>query len=208
MRTIRTIAVVATVAACLLTTAHPVSAAVHDADIGGGVVTVYGTGSVPQDSYDLDPYVPHCPQGVVELDIPGNGTIGVTALDARSVAAYFGMQGSYARIVTRISTGSTYGTLSGSGPYTISDMRVGVQVVYAGSYEEGTCEQEGLAMCTITFVLELDGTLTTTTTGGVATLTGTGVGTVAEGPWCAGDFASLVGSTVAVSTPITATLRS
>lgn len=204
-RIFRTLAVVATAVACLVVPTRPVEAAVHEATILDGIVTVYGTGSVPQDTYDLAPYSPLChPDGVFELDVTGTGTIGVSALDSRTVVSYLGLTGTYLRIVTRIATGSTYGTLTGTGPYTVSDMRVGVRVVYTGSYDETTCENTGLAMCDVTFVLELDGTLTTTTVGATASLTGASVGTVAEGDWCIEPFDELVGSTVALSTPITA----
>ncbi len=202
----RPLAVVATAIACLVVPTSPVAAATHDATITDGVVTVYGTDVIPQDAYDLAPFAPHCPAGTLELDVTGTGTVGVSDLDARSIVSFFGLTGAHLRVVTRIATGSTYGTLSGTGPSTISDMRVGVRVVYTSAFDWETCEPDGLAWCDVTFVLELDGTLSGTTPSSTASLTGASVGTVAEGDWCINGFETLVGSTVAVSTPITATL--
>lgn len=204
----RSLAVITTVLAGLVVPTGPVDAAVHEATILSGIVTVYGTGAVPQDTYDLAPYSPLChPDGVFHVDVTGTGTVGVTALDSRTVVSYLGVTGNpYLRIVTRVATGSTYGTLTGTGPFTISDMRVGVNVAYYGTsaYDETSCEPTGLASCDIDVVLELDGTLSSTTSGATASLTGASVGTVAEGAWCVEPFDDLVGSTVALSTPITA----
>lgn len=205
----RSFALTATVLACLISTAHPVSAATHDATVTGGVITLYAA-TVPQDAYDLAPFVPHCAAGTLELDVTGTGAVGVTDLDSRTVVSYFGLAGNpYLRVLSPSASGSTYGTLTGAGPSTITDMRVGVQATYydTSGYDDTTCEPTGLSQCSVDFVVELDGTLTGTTPSSTASLTGPGVGTVDE-IVCDGDLASLVGSTVAVSTPITAILTS
>lgn len=201
----RSLAAAITAVACLVVTAHPVAAATHDATITGGIITLYKPALVPIDTYDLAPFTPLCASSTLDLDVTTTGTVGVTALSSTTLVSYLGATGNpYRRVVTYIPTGSTYGTLTGTGPYTITNMRVAVSVAYYSSAT--TCAVTGTPVCTVGLAVELDGTLTGTTVGSSVSLTGAGVGTVVALPSCVGTLSPLVGSTSEVTAPITATL--
>ncbi len=202
----RSLVAVTTVVVGLVAVAGPAAAATHDADVTGGVITLYGTGSVVKDAYDLAPVVPPCGTSTLELDVTTTGTIGVTGLQSKTVANHPVATGNpFLRVLTYIPQGTAYGTLTGAGPYTITDMRVIVEMTsYSSGDYSGCVPGPGSGTCTIAFLLELDGTLTGTTPTSTVSLTGgTAFSTASLG--CLTGF-GLVGTTAVVTTPITATL--
>ncbi len=204
----RSLAAVVTAIACLAGLAGPAGAVVHDTTVTGGVITL----SSSVDVYDLAPATPTCPTGTfpttLQIDV-GTGTVGITAFGARSTTTYAGFPAwtnPHLRVLT--APYRTPGTLTGTGPYTITNIRLGVVVtVYnAVGYDATTCVVTGTPACAFSFQLSLSGTLTGTAPGATASLTGTSTTSTGPFPTCATPYLALLGVSAATTTPITATL--
>lgn len=172
----RSAAAVSMVMVCLLATANPAAAVIHDSVSFGGTATFTKSGVTETLSLGNDLSCPSPPPGI-EMDITGSSVV-VTDFYSKHVQV-FSTLASYEVILNESTVGSTPGTISSTPPHTITGMRLGVTMqVYDGDCTSGTL------LCSLAFILYLSGTATSTTSGGTYNLSGATVGVVVAYPTC------------------------
>ncbi len=186
----RSLAALVTIAGCLIATATPAAAAVHDVDITGGSIFL----AKPSVSEELQALGSSCTTpSTLSIDLgteTSGANVSVTALSSSHVEPY--SNGSFLTVLTRSAVGSSAGTLTSStSDHGIANVKVGV---VARIYDTNGCGSATL-LCTVGLVLDLSGTSTSTTSGNTISLTGTSVGTVTVFPTCTGGPTQILGTT-------------
>ncbi len=197
----RSFAVLVVTAASLIATATPASAATHDAEITGGVITFTKTGvteAITLTGTDS------CTTPSLTIDLGGETSgsgVAVTSFNSSHVQTY--TNASLLTVLTRSTSGGTSGTLGSSTfTHTVTSMRVPVDIKIYGTTE---CTP-GTLLCKLAGLIHLTGNGTSTTTSSTYSFTGTSVGLVVANPTCNAGASQILGTASNLTTAMTAHL--
>ncbi len=206
----RSLAAVGTALVCLVVMANPAAATPvnYNATITGGRIVLSKTGVT--EVIDLVPTTPSCTTpSTLQAHFTSNNTssnVDVTNLNSSHIRT-FGTTGTYLAVLTRSTVGNSAGhiTSQGTPAHTVDSMRVGIQIrIYNTAGTTDPCAPNGPLVCTLGVLLHLNGTSTSISSSNTFSLTGASVGTVvALAPGCAAGPSYLLGTTSAVTVPIT-----
>lgn len=195
----RSLAALTTVLACLAATAHPAAAipSTHDGALTSGQITFTKTGMT---SEVIEVGGPSCTSGALQFNHTSNtssSSVTVTAVNASHVKTY--ATGTYLTVITRSGVGNSPGHVTGSTEsHTMTSMRVALVMTI---YNTTSCTPSGTPICTLAFLLHMQGTSTSISTSSTFSVTGSGASTVAAFPACASGPTHLIGSTPTTTFP-------
>lgn len=198
----RSLAAMAVSIALLVTMTNPAASATYIAEVTGGEIMLRKIGLIPPEVIDLGPGGLCTFGSFFTFD-----TTSTTSSSSLWPASFyssqvrtFGSTGTYLMVMTRLSSGNVSGHVSSSTtPHTLTGMRVGFVMTI---YNTTDCTPTGAPICTLAFLFNVSGTMTSLSTGNNYYFTGTSQGNVVAFPACSAGPSYLVGTTVLTTTPI------